>query len=183
MFIGLLGLTNDDDRTIGTGATTVGVLIALVGPAARRWWRAPLLSLEYQPEGGRPHWDHVQIADRAFFLRARVRNARGCSAAENVQAIVSGYQAGDLGLDSRALEWSGQHDRGHLPVTSLVVPPGVERPVDIVKISLRGGPDARLWVYPKPWGGANQVQAEIPRTSSRLRSPRPTQTPSRTGYC
>lgn len=158
LFIGLLGLTNDDVRTIGAGATTVGVLIALIGPAARRWWRAPLLSLEYEPEDGGPHWDHVKIADGAFYLRARVRNARGCSAAKNVQAIVSGYQAGDLGLDSRALEWSGQQEKGRLPVTSLVVPPGVERPVDIVKISLCKGPDARLCVYPKPWGGGDQVQ-------------------------
>jgi hypothetical protein len=173
----LLGLSNEDVKTIGAGATTVGVLLALFGPPLRHWWRSPLLSLDYEAKRGEPHWDHVSLEGQVFFLRVRVRNARGCAAAEDTQVIVASYRAADLGLEGRALEWSAQRSRHEAPVTSLRVPPGLERHVDIVQIDQRPSwavvaqddsgnsvgsavaehQEARLCVHPKPWGQAHLV--------------------------
>lgn len=171
----LWGLTNDDVKTIGAGATTVGVLLALFAETVRRWWRSPMLSLEYDATGDAPHWDHVMVKDRAFFLRLRVRNARGCIAAEDVQVLVTEYEAGDLGLEGRALEWSGQRAREQPPVTTLRVAPGLHRHIDLLQISppaisnattTRPNPPAReptvgarLCVHPKPWGDSHRMPA------------------------
>jgi hypothetical protein len=174
----LWGLSNDDVKTIGAGATTVGVLLALFTPPVRHWWRSPMLTLEYDATRDAPHWDRVKINDEVFFLRLRVRNARGCNAAEDVQVLVAAYHADDLGLEGRALEWSGQHERGGTPVTTLRVPPGLQRHVDLLKIgprkhqgeqatgdstlppdAVQSPIDARLCVYPEPWGGGHRVPA------------------------
>ena len=115
------------------------------------------------------------VNDEAFFLRLRVRNARGCDAAEEVQALVTEYQAVALGHEGRALEWSGQRDRHDPRVTTLRVPPGLQRHVDLMQITpwppqdrkqppidAASGTDppsfyARLCVYPKPWGSGHLV--------------------------
>lgn len=136
-----LGLSNDDVKTIGAGATTVGVLLALFGPAVRHWWRGPLLSMDYEAKRGDPYWDHVSLEGDVFFLRVRVRNLRGCDAARDAQVIVSSYRAADLGLEGRALEWSGQRPLGETPVTTTDIAPGMERHVDVVQIG-RKQPEA-----------------------------------------
>ena len=172
----LWGLSNDDIKTIGAGATTAGVLLALFASPVRRWWRSPMLSLEYDAKRNAPHWDRINVKDEAFFLRLRVRNARGCDAADDVQVLVAAYHAGNLGLEGRALEWSGQRERGGTPVTTLRVPPGLQRHVDLLQItpspslgaqtdeelvspSYDDQPtvDARLCVHPKPWGAGHRV--------------------------
>lgn len=172
----LWGLSNEDIKTVGAGATTVGVLLALFAPPIRNWWRSPMLSLEYDAKRNGPHWDRININDEAFFLRLRVRNARGCDAAEDVQVLVAAYHGGNLGLEGRPLEWSGQRERGGTPVTTLRVPPGLQRHVDLLKVTPRqslegqaddddtaqaGGcsltSDARLCVHPKPWGAGHRV--------------------------
>jgi hypothetical protein len=174
----LLGLSNDDVKTIGAGATTVGVLLALFAPWLRRWWRRPLLSLLYDSSGGAPHWDQVPL-EKDFFLRVRVRNARGCDPAEETQVLVASYRASPLGLglDGRALEWSGQRAKDDPPVTTIRVPPGLHRHVDLIQITAtatepieqtpapdevataeeEGGLEARVCVHPKPWGAAHIV--------------------------
>jgi hypothetical protein len=151
---------------------------------------------EPRTQGVSPLWglsnDRIKVRDDAFFLRLRVRNARGCIAAEDVQVLVAAYHAGELGLEGRALEWSGQHQKGQTPVTTLRVPPGLQRHVDLIKITSRKAPDeqvhehgtphrtrrrhrsmlgradgtrtgpafdARLCVYPEPWGGGHRVPA------------------------
>jgi hypothetical protein len=169
-------LSNDDVKTIGAGATTVGVLLALFTQPVRHWWRSPMLSLEYDAKRNAPHWDRITLNDEAFFLRLRVRNARGCAAAEDVQVLVAAYHAGNLGLEGRALEWSGQRERGATPVTTLRVPPGLQRHIDLLQITPRPNldeklddhpptqpdadkltVDARLCVHPKPWGGGHRI--------------------------
>jgi hypothetical protein len=162
MVTSFIGLTNDDVKTIGAIATSVGVVYALTAPRFHRWWSAPFLILEYTNNEGPPHWDHVTIEDDGvFFLRARVRNLRGCAAAEDVQVLVTSFRASSLGLDTRSLEWSGQRvQREADPVTSILVPPGVERHIDILQIGssrLNGTDEARLCVSPKPWGGGHAL--------------------------
>lgn len=172
----LLGLDNDDVKTIGAAATTIGVLLALFGPGWRRWWRSPLLTIQYQDKQGEPHWDHVLLGSESFFLRLRVSNAAGCDAAADVQVIVSGFRSDLLGLDERPLEWSGQ--RRKRPVTSTAIPPGVSRHVDLLQIkpvaktiskpdpksTAKQTPDsdlqsvAHVCVYPPPWGGAHMFR-------------------------
>lgn len=173
------GLSNDDVKTIGAGATTVGVLLALFAAPVRHWWRSPMLSLEYDPTRNAPHWDRITIDGKAFFLRLRVCNARGCDAAEDVQVLVAEYHGDDLGLEGRALEWSGQRKRKDPPVTTLRVPPGLQRHVDLLQITPlepaarqevsprslgtsdahQPTVDARLCVHPKPWGASHRVRA------------------------
>lgn len=169
-------ISNDDIKTVGAAATTVGVLVALFGPSLRHWWRSPTLTLQFDPKRNGPHWDRVPVTKDDFFLRARVRNARRCEAAQDVQVLVTAYQAETLGLGGRPLEWSGLRERGRAPVTSVQIPAGLDRHVDIVQISQRStsavaldqegnlaaetGPtrvDARLCVYPKPWGGSHRL--------------------------
>lgn len=130
-----------------------------------------MLSLEYDAKRNAPHWDRINVNDEAFFLRLRVRNARGCAAAEDVQVLVAAYHAGNLGLEGRALEWSGQRERGGTPVTTLRVPPGLQRHVDLLQITPRLetdedppqpaedplAHDARLCVHPKPWGAGHRI--------------------------
>lgn len=177
----VLGLDNDDVKTIGAAATTAGVLLALFGPAWRRWWRAPLLSVDYADKQGEPYWDHVRLGDQSFFLRLRVSNAPGCDAAEDVQVIVAAFRSELLGLDQRALEWSGQRPRKKKPVTSLHVPPGLSRHIDLIQIrpskagthTVLGSTspsnvmpqspyEAHLCVHPTPWGGAHTVRPGDP---------------------
>lgn len=179
----LLDLDNDDVKTLGAAATTFGVLIALFGPAWRRWWRSPLLTLAYQNKQGEPYWDHVLLGGTSFFLRLRVSNAPGCDSAENVQVIVSAFRSDVLGLDERPLEWSGQHRTKKRAVTSIDIPPGLSRHVDLLQVkptpdlpapatampSGDSGPAAttaktvaHLCVYPPPWGGAHIVHPGDP---------------------
>jgi hypothetical protein len=166
----LLGLSNDDVKTIGAGATTVGVLLALFAPAVTHWWRRPLLTLEFERDRAEPHWDRVRPRDDLFFLRLRVRNARGCDTAERVEVLISSYRALGLGLEGRALEWSGQRERAAAPVTTIDIAPGLQRHVDVLQIGPavtrdrrrswmrpNHGTHARLCVYPKPVGGAQVV--------------------------
>lgn len=173
-----LGLDNDGVKTIGAVATSVGVLVALFAPAWTRWWRAPLLSMEYEAKQGDPHWDHVSIVGKSFFLRVRIRNARGCNAAKDVEVIVTAFRSDVLGLDERSLEWSGQRARDREPITKMDLAPGLSRHVDLVQISPRSSSriglhlrfatagsktsarhdKARLCVYPKPWGAAHIVR-------------------------
>lgn len=82
-------LSNDDVKTVGAIATTLGVLIALFEPRLVRWWRAPLLSLRYENAQGGPYWDRVLVRENVFFLRLRVSNAPGCRSAEDTQALVT----------------------------------------------------------------------------------------------
>jgi hypothetical protein len=173
-----LGLSNDDVKTIGAAATTVGVLVALFTTPVRHWWRTPLLSLEYDPSTGGPHWDRVRINDDSFFLRVRIGNARGCDAAEDAQVLISDFHAWKLGLEGRALEWSGQRERQAEPVTTIRLSPGMQRHIDVLQITPTAtkkansltskdheeAPDvddgaylARLCVHPKPWGDSHQI--------------------------
>jgi hypothetical protein len=180
----VVGLDNDDVKTIGAAATCFGVLLALFAPTWKMWWRAPLLSIQYDGTHDEPHWDHVLVSDRAFFLRIRIRNARGCDAARDVEAIVTSFRSDALGLNGRSLEWSGQRRRFGTPVTKIDIPPGLSRHVDVVQVSpvspthesgAVGHPhrghaapslappihpyEARLCVYPKPWGAGHMVRA------------------------
>lgn len=149
-----LGLHSDDVKTVGAAATAVGVLVALFRPGWQRWWRAPLLSVGYEAKQGDPHWDHVAIADKAFFLRIRVRNARGCVAAKDVEVIVTAFRSDEIGLDERSLEWSAKRARKRDPVTKLDIAPGLRRHVDVAQRGPMADGEvvrARLCVFPKPW--------------------------------
>lgn len=154
-----LGLTSEAIRTVGSAATAVGVLIALFGGAWARWWRDPLLRLEHEPHVSDPHWDIVCVADESLFVRARVRNARGCVAAKDAEVIVTEFRAGQLGLTGRTLEWSGRRARSEPPVTRIDIPPGLTRHVDLVQVTPKDDAfDARLCVHPRPWGEAETIQ-------------------------
>jgi hypothetical protein len=169
----LFGLDNDDVKTIGSAATSIGVLVALLGPAWKRWWQAPLLFMDYVAKQGDPHWDHVAVPGKFFFLRVRIRNARGSETAKNVEVIVADFRSGPLGLNGRSLEWSGQRPLNGEPVTKIDLAPGLSRHVDVAQISPRCAgaksaeepsdainPDeARLCVYPKPWGAGHMILA------------------------
>lgn len=153
--------TNDDIKTLGAIATTLGVLIALFEHRLERWWREPLLTLEYDDKQGPPHWDRVLVQPQDFFLRLRVRNAPRCRSAENVQVLVTQYEGGQLGLDTRPLEWSAQRlPPGGGAVTVLGIPPGVQRHVDLLQIKAAAGAlHAHLCVVPTPWGSGHVVSA------------------------
>ena len=168
------GLSNDDVKTIGAAATTVGVLIALFAPPLRAWWRRPILTVDYDGVRSDPYWDRISPTPDAFFLRVRVRNARNCDTATDVQVLVSSYRAADLGLEGRALEWSGQRAWSDPPITRLDIPPGLQRHADVLQIGpaepAQAGPDmppatdgdteaplARLCVFPKPAGSAHLI--------------------------
>lgn len=81
--------------------------------------------------------------------------------------------------DSKAvLEWSGQRERDDPPITTLRVPPGLQRHIDLLQITPRHPSrrtclrqqrsrsaadqpvvDARLCVHPKPWGAGHRIPA------------------------
>src|SRR3954452_17538578 len=92
--VALLGLSNDDVKTIGAAATAVGVVFALLGTNLRARLRRPRLMLLYEPREAAPYWDHVELPagddhPRRFWLRLRVENQGGRDSAEDVQILVT----------------------------------------------------------------------------------------------
>jgi len=134
-----------------------------------------MLSLEYDAKRNAPHWDRITVNDEAFFLRLRVRNSRGCAAAEDVQVLVAAYHAGNLGLEGRALEWSGQRERGGTPVTTLRVPPGLQRHIDLLQITPRAEHDEMLGGHPaQPTRPASRARAHFRRLRIWREADKPT---------
>ncbi|WP_210492868.1 hypothetical protein [Patulibacter sp. SYSU D01012] len=172
----MIGLSNDDVRTIGSVATTVGVIAALFGTNLRAKLRQPKLTLLYHGLETGPYWDHIELAaddgtvegarPRRFWLRLRVYNAPGRDTAENVQVLVTSYRASNrLGLDPRPLVWSGLAERdvkadevSKPPITAIDLPSDVYRHVDLIRID--GATDevtGRLCVYPRPRAKADDL--------------------------
>lgn len=127
---------------IVAGVVIAGLLYALYRDSLRDWRLRPKLALEH----GDRESDRVTTVSfdaqahhkaKVHFVRLRVGNG-GKRTARGVQVLLTdcvGIGAvEDRLVDTQPLRWSSMFNDANKPITQLDLPPGVERPIDLLHV-------------------------------------------------